>query len=279
MKKVLFLSFVLIVAMMASCSKVDKIANVMNESDEEEVELRDDEVDEMSSVINSVASSLDSIQTQENMIFEQREGTTTREKLLIQLGAFKDLLARKQAQITELMSKNEALANSKNKTIQNLQKMIEYLNQQIKEKNEQIARMEELLQQKDMELNELRIEANNLRFEREELREENDKQRVELNTRYYCMGTKKELKAKGVLKGGFLKKTKVDNDNIDTRNFATVDARTFKTLTIPGKDPKLMSNNPQGSYTLTDNGNGTTTLTITNPAQFWKVSDFLIIEY
>ena len=56
--------------------------------------LEDQEVAEMSAFINSVASCLDSIQVQENMIFNHPEGTTDKQHMLTQLRSFKELLAR-----------------------------------------------------------------------------------------------------------------------------------------------------------------------------------------
>ena len=89
--------------------------------------LEDKEVEEMSSLINSVSLCLDSIQVQENMIFNNPEGTTDKQHMLAQLRAFKDLLARKQQQIADLTAKSEAQNKKSKKTIASLNKMVDYL--------------------------------------------------------------------------------------------------------------------------------------------------------
>lgn len=240
--------------------------------------LEDQEVAEMSAFINSVASCLDSIQVQENMIFNHPEGTTDKQHMLAQLRSFKELLARKQQQIDALTAKNKAQEKSSKQTIANLQKMVEYLNAQLAEKTARIAELEELVQTKDVKIDELRYNVKELTNESDYLKEQNYQQDKELNKRYYCVGSKKELSEKGLLKGGFLKKKKVNNAAIDKSLFKTVDVRSFKTLKLQSKKPKLVSGNPQGSYTIEKNGDGTSTLTIVDAEKFWKASAFLIIE-
>ena len=248
----------------------DSIA-VVNEA------LEDQEVAEMSAFINSVASCLDSIQIQENMIFNHPEGTTDKQHMLTQLRSLKELLARKQQQIDALTAKNKAQEKSSKQTIANLQKMVEYLNAQLAEKTARIAELEELVQTKDVKIDELRYNVKELTNESDYLKEQNYQQDKELNTRYYCVGSKKELSENGLLKGGFLKK-KVDNAAINKSLFKAVDVRSFKTLRLQSKKPKLVSGNPQGSYTIEKNDDGTSTLTILDAEKFWNASAFLIIE-
>jgi hypothetical protein len=54
--------------------------------------------------------------------------------------------------------------------------------------------------------------------------------------------------------------------------------RGLEKLTIESKNPKLITEKPASSYTLTKNDDGTTTLEIKDPQMFWSVSPFLIIQ-
>lgn len=267
-------------ASFVSCSN-NKNAQSADGSDSTAVvseQLEDQEVAEMSEFINSVSACLDSVQVQENMIFNHPEGTTDKQHMLAQLRAFKELLARKQQQISDLTAKNKAQDKKSKQTIANLQKMVDYLNAQLAEKTARIAELEELVQKKDVKIDELRYNVTMLSEESDYLKEQNYQQDKELNKRYYCVGTKKELSEKGLLKGGFLKKKKVDNAAIDKSLFKAVDVRSFKTLKLQSKKPKLMSGNPEGSYTIEKNDDGTSTLTIVDADKFWNASSFLIIE-
>lgn len=239
--------------------------------------LEDKEVEEMSSLINSVSLCLDSIQVQEDMIFNNPEGTTDKQQMLAQLRAFKDLLARKQQQIADLTAKSEAQNMKSKKTISSLNKMVDYLNAQLAEKSARIEELEKLVETKDVKINELSLNLSTVTTEKEGLKEQNAQQDKELNTRYYVAASKKELSEKGLLKGGFLKK-KVNNAALDKGLFKSVDMRHFKTLKLDSKKAKVVSGNPEGSYTIEQNADGTSTLTIVDPAKFWNASPYLVIQ-
>lgn len=240
--------------------------------------LEDKEVEEMSSLINSVSLCLDSIQVQENMIFNNPEGTTDKQHMLAQLRAFKDLLARKQQQIADLTAKSEAQNKQSKKTIASLNRMVDYLNAQLAEKSARIEELEKLVETKDVKINELSLNLSTVTTEKEGLKEQNAQQDKELNTRYYVAASKKELSEKGLLKGGFLKKKKVNNAALDKSLFKSVDMRHFKTLKLDSKKAKVVSGNPEGSYTIEQNADGTSTLTIVDPAKFWNASPYLVIQ-
>ena len=275
-------SFVIVVlssCMLFSCNS-GKNDSTQNEMDSTVVveNLEAKEVEDMSKFINEVSLCLDSIQVQENLIFANKEGDNDRTRVLKQISNFKELLSRKQNQIKALTEQNKSISNNAKTTIANLQKMVDYLNAQLEEKINKIAQMEELLQNKDVKINELRYNLNELSAESEYLKDQNYEQDKEMNSRYYIVASKNELKEKGLLKGRFLKKSKVDNAGIDKSLFKRVDKRNFKTLVIQSKNPTIMTGNAQGSYTLIKNDDGTSTLTITDPEKFWNASNFLIIQ-
>ena len=239
--------------------------------------LQEAEVDNMSYLINEVSSCLDSIQIQENLIFVKREGTTDQQKVLMQLHNLKDLLARKQATIDELTKKNEAMSASSKQTIQNLKKMVDFISAQLTEKAKQVESLEEAVQNKDVKIDELRYGINELSKESEYLKEQNYQQDKELNSVYYVIGSKKELGDLGLLKSNVFNK-KVQHQNIDKNNFKSADKRYLKTIPIDDKNPKLLTNNPEDSYTITENEDGTSTLEIKDAERFWSISPYLIIQ-
>ena len=239
--------------------------------------LVNEEVLEMSVLINEVALCLDSIQVQEKTLYASLEGAGSKEDILVQLRGFKDLLTRKQSQIDALTAQNKSLTESSKSTIQNLQKMVEYLTDQMAEKSKQIESLEESLQRKDAKIDELRYNVNALSQESDYLKEQNFQQDVELNAVYYIVDTKSNLKDAGLLKTGLFSK-KVKNENIDKSLFKKADKRSFKQLVIDVKSPKILTNNPADSYTITKNDDGTTTLLITDSDKFWNVSSYLIIQ-
>jgi len=275
MKKLFILVAVVATVSLYSCKDGAKTGEAVALTDSTIVDepLVNQEVEDMVALINNVAGVLDSIQVQEKMLFKEQEGDS-KEQVLERLSAFKDLLARKQAQINQLSG-----ANKSNKlAIANLQKMVDYLNQQLEEKTARIAKLEELVEKKDISISELRYDVNQLSAESEYLKDQNYEQDKQLNQVFYIVAEKKELKELGLLEGGALSKKRANYANIDQSKFIKKDMRGFETLVIESKSPKLITAKPESSYELTKNDDGTTTLKITDAKAFWAASPYLIIQ-
>lgn len=276
MKKIFIFAFMFVATCFVSCNKQTQAGDSAADSTSVEV-LQEEEIDRMSSLINEVSSCIDSIQIQENLIFNAKEGTTDREKMLIQLRSLKDLLARKQSQINALTAEKDNISASSKKTIQNLQKMVDFISSQLAEKTKQVESLELAVQNKDAKIDELRYGLNELSKESEYLKEQNYQQDREMNRVYYIVASKNELKDLGLLKTKALSK-KVLSENIDKNLFKVADKRSLKTIAIDDKNAKVLTNNPESSYTITKNGDGTATLEITDVEKFWAISPYLIIQ-
>ena len=96
---------------------------------------------------------------------------------------------------------------------------------------------------------------------------------------YYVIGTKKELSANGLLTGGGLfAKKKVDYSAVAKSKFKQGDKRNISSINIEGRNPKILSGVPVGSYSIQQNSNTSYTLKIIDADKFWSISKFLIVE-
>ena len=95
---------------------------------------------------------------------------------------------------------------------------------------------------------------------------------------FVTIGTSKDLKARGLLTGGFLAKKRVDVSKLSGSGFTKVDIRNYNDIVLKSKKPKIMTQMPSDSYSLRDNGNGTTTLHINDANRFWSVSKYLVVK-
>lgn len=160
--------------------------------------------------------------------------------------------------------------NSQSLKISELVKMRDQLVMKIKEKDQQIDSLKDMLSQKDMEYSKL--------FDQyQEQVELAYNVMQDLNTVYFAYGTKEELLKNGVIqqKGGFLgmgKKTALAND-LNQKYFRKLDKTKIKEFTVPGKDPQMITDHPLSSYKWEGDK-----LIILDADQFWKVSNYLIIE-
>lgn len=279
MKKLSFIAAIAIAVLLTACGGDNKtsggdLAATAADSALVNEALEQSEVEEMSNVINSISGILDSIQVQENLLFKTDENAS-KQQVLERLSAFKALLARKEAEISKLQANNK----SNKATIANLTKVTEYLKAELETKTKQIEKLTEAVQTKDAKISELRYNLGQMTAEREYLAEQNYQQDRQLNQVFYIIADKKELKDLGLVEraGAFGKKT-ANMSNIDESKFIKKDKRAVSKLKIDSKKPKLLTAKPASAYTLEQNEDGTSTLTITDPNAFWAASPYLIIQ-
>lgn len=100
----------------------------------------------------------------------------------------------------------------------------------------------------------------------------------ELNTCYYALGSKGELKKNNIIRTGFLRKTKILPSDFDADYFTKADKRTLTTIPLHSRKGQVITNQPKDSYTIQDDGSGQKVLRITNPERFWSVSNYLVVQ-
>ena len=165
-------------------------------------------------------------------------------------------------------------------------KTITALKKQIEEKDQAIATLTEELEQRNYDISVLQENVSKLNTQVTTLEEESkvkdetiEAQTNLLNEAYVCIGTTKSLKELGVMKGGFLKKAKLNMSEVNPSAFTKIDIRNTTSFNIPGKKPEILTQAPAGSYTIKANGDGTSTLTVTDPEKFWSMTNYLVVRY
>ena len=228
------------------------------------------------------------------MLCKTTEHANKKSKIIQQIKGLGTLLAEKQKQIDKLLSeknKQTEVSSDKSGTIEKLYKMIEFLASQLKEKGARMAELEAVANRKDVSVDQLKYIVLNqsnsvdaLRYKFDMSVAEDNKPRVKVVKHeeqpkevFYIIADKQTLKDKGLLKTTLFSK-KLNNNNITEENFVKGNRNELTTLTIKSTSPKILSPNPESSYRLTTNEDGTTTLTITNADKFWNVSRYLIIQ-
>lgn len=268
--------------------KVD-MSSYMQERDSimQENKAKTQQLDELNSVLATIATGLDSIAIQENILFNNkgRDGVMlNRQQIAANLKGMADILARQRVKIKMLQ---DSLANKKSSQgVERLQKVVEFLNQQLAEKDQVIQSLRADLNnsKKDItqlraSLSDMRTKANNAEQKTKVLTKALSKQDEIINECYVKIGTKKQLSAAGLLKGGFLQKKKINYEYVDKSKFNAVDIRKFREITLQSSNPKILTPQPSNrSFHFEESGDGNCTLVITNPTLFWSVSNFLIIQ-
>ena len=266
MKKLFYFALVLPMAMLViACGDKTK-SNPEADSLRTALSSQMAEMSEMDLFLDAVNASMDSVLNLDGTVLRTVGETTLSPKDQIKqnIAAYKEILDRQRERLAEL---EKRLGDSDSKNAK-LLKTISALKTQIEEKDKAIATLTEELEQRNYDIGVLKEHVAQLNTQVTTL-EEDVKAKDEtitaqtdlLNEAYVCIGNTKTLKEAGILKGGFL------------------DIRNTSFFTIPSKKPEIMTQVPAGSYTIKDNGNGTSTLTVTDPAKFWSMSNYLVVKY
>lgn len=113
----------------------------------------------------------------------------------------------------------------------------------------------------------------------QQTQEKLDQAVIDLNTVYYVIGNKDELKKHNFISGGgFLRKTKVMAGDYDASYMTKADKRQITFIPIDAKKAKVLTQQPASTYELVKDANGMITLRILNQARFWAAGNILVIQ-
>lgn len=277
---------------MASCNG-GKTSRLQSQLDSLQLadSLHQEDVKQMADFVNVMSVGLDSISAQEGLIKQMgsREGRLDKAQMRAQLQDLAELLRNQRARISALEAE---MADNNSAYGQRIKKLIAYYKSQLDEKDRQIADLQQQLNDKNANIAQLTESVNNLTTTNTQLQSTVQSQSETMETQkttiaeqdetihtgFVAIGTSEELKSKGVIKGGFLAKKKVNPNNLNAENFSKVDIRNYNDIRLNSSSPKIMTQMPASSYEIQKNGNGTCTLHITDANLFWSVSKFLVVK-
>ena len=235
-------------------------------------------------LMGDIYDGLDSINTQEGLLYSMGNGSEKfdrRAEVRQNLQGIKDRLQKNRDLLSQMQAKLDATGGENTvlkKTVADLQARIERqeakiadlttqleaANTEIQQLNEQVTKGQEDLQAETSAREQAQAEATEA---------ENAANRV-----YYAIGTNKELKQNGLLEKKFLGATKVLKGEFNENYFTVGDKRNLSVINTGGNKVKIWSNMPKDSYEIIDNANGTQSVKILNPQDFWQLTPFLIIQ-
>lgn len=245
------------------------------------------QLNELNGILTTIATGLDSIAVQENILFNNsgHDGVNLdKHQIAARLNGMADILTRQRQKIKMLQDSLSSHRSSQG--VARLQRVVEFLNQQLAEKDQMIRSLRADLNNSKKDITQLRASLSSMQIRADKAEHKSQvlttamsKQDEIINECYVKIGTKKQLVALGLLKGGFLSKKKVNYSEVDKNKFNAVDIRKFREIPLKSDNPKILTPQPNThSYHFEDNGDGNCTLVITNPTLFWSVSNFLIIQ-
>lgn len=212
------------------------------------------------------------------------EVSTTNKRQLIgaQMRAIKKTMEDNRAKIEKLRN----LAGKEGKANQQLAETIKRLQSQLDEKSAQIQSLQAELNQKNIKIEELNTtvtnQSKNIAEQQSVMEQQKStikEQDVNMNTVWYCVASSKRLiEAKVISAGGLFKSKKVLDNEFDNTIFTQVDLRNISSIPTNSKKIKILSFHPKNSYRIETGADKKITIQITNPAKFWSVSKYLVVQ-
>lgn len=287
MKKLLFIALSAAIVLGACNKKSDEEAaqeQALQEASKQELAAAVADRDQLLSLVNEISTGMDQIKRLENIltVTNGMKGETASQRAQIQadIAAIQQTLQQRREQLADL----EAKLNKSNINNANLKKTIETLRSQIDSQAAEIETLRTNLTEANRQIGELNTAVDSLNTtvttvtgERDAAQQESTELTNELNTCYYVIASKKELKDHKIIETGFLRKTKLMKTDFDQNFFTTGDKRTLTSIPLHSNKAEVLTNQPAASYTITDQG-GQKVLNITNPDLFWSLSNYLVVK-
>lgn len=273
---------------LAGCSKGNRTEALQSQLDSvrQADSLHQEDINQMADFINVMSSGLDSINASEGQLKtlgSPEQNHIDKARLRQQLDDLGNLVKRQRQRISDL---EKIVENNNSAYAQRIRSLIANYKKQLDQKDQQIAELQKELESKNADIKQLTQNVSELTGTNETLNKTVSAQQqtiatqdASLNEAYYVIGTTKELKAKGIITGGGLfSKKKVDFSKLTGAGFSKIDIRQWNDVTLNSEKPKIMTQHPAGSYELKQNGDGSTTLRITDAQKFWSVSKYLVVR-
>jgi len=205
-----------------------------------------------------------------------------REAIVAQVMEMKERIQQNKSKLqilTRLASKNENTKIILNQTIKRLQTEME-------QKQVQIQAL-----QLDANVSKLRIaelsttvvnQNNNIAEQKNFVEQQKEliiHQDANINTVWFYVATFNQLKDTKIISNtGIFQTKKLMDGEFDKKVFTQVDLRKLNRIPIASHKLKIMSSHPKSSYTLITGINKNMIIEINNPAQFWSISKYLVVQ-
>ena len=276
---------VALTAVLIGCNgKEDELQKQLSQVQSERTSLqqtitdRDKTIDEVMQSVNQVYADLEQARMKEGKLKKQSdvEGPTalanvdTKDRMLQEIGDIGANLKSSRQRLAALQSKVKKF----NGQIAGLTTMVDNLNKSLQEREQSIAQLEAKVQGLESTV------AENTRV----ISEKDatiDSQTKTINTVFYIVGTKDELKKKGIItdEGGFLwgllGSTTIMSGNVDQTNFTPLDKTKDQTIHVDGKIEEILPRRNADLFATDESGSQ---LTITHPDKFWADNYLVIIK-
>ncbi len=279
--RLIFQLLILSAVLLASCSKTPaEVQPSLMEASKQELASAIAERDELLKLVTEITSLMTEIKRVEHIISSPSTGESDRRRLIGDLKALQNRLDSRRKELSELDSrlKESSLVSD------DMSEAIKSLYREIDSQSSTIAKLRKHLSEANARIESLHQEVDSLNSaietssqERDEAKAHSDELETRLNTCYYIVASKRELKKHHIIESSFLRKQKLMEGDFDKDCFTMADKTDLVAIPLPTDHSKLLSKHPKDTYELL-NYNGEGKLLILNTERFWCFSNYLVIQ-
>ena len=242
---------------------------------------RDKYFEDVVRTVNEVYLDLEKTRAKEGQIVERTEGVEgnaqftnadTRQKLLQSIGDIGSALKENRKKINDLQARMKSFRGK----IAGLNTLVDNLKKTLQEREHAIADLEIKVQGLEATV----TEKTKAIAEKEIVI---DDQLRTINTAYYVIGTKDELKKKGIItdEGGFLwgllGSTTIMSSGVDPSSFTPLDKTKEQLIPVQGKIEEILPRRNPNLFATAQQDENRSALTIVSPVQFWQDKYLVIV--
>ena len=289
MKKIKYFVFgIIALALMPSCRE-QATTDDSQRQDSINTELNDSlatalaEKDSLMALMMEINDGMAEIKRMEDIVTVRdlsRETPDRKQQLRDDIVAIQKGIADRKKKLAELEKRLKQSTNFNDemkKTIEGMKKQLASQQSTIDDLTKQLAAAHVEISNLNTRVDSLQTVNTQVNKEKAEAQQESKRLENELNTCYYAIGSKKELKNNKIIETGFLRKTKIMEGDFEKAYFTKADKRTLNEIPLHSKKAEVMSKHPAGSYSIVDNG-GSKTLVINDSHRFWEYSNYLVVK-
>lgn len=285
MKRIVLGAMTLAATILAGCGGVSKEEAQQMQNTNDSLMLvalqQGNEIADLSGTLNDLSNQLDQINGQISISNgEDQDLMSQRERIMQKLANVQQTIAEKQQQLEDLQKKyNGQLSQNKE-----LKKTIDRLQGEVAGYQKQIDGYKSQIILKDQQIAGLTQQVDSTTRELTKSQEENQQAQVVigtqdkmLNTAYYVVASKAQLKELGLIEGGLFSAKRLTTKGFSADKFTMIDIRELSTLPLESKSAKLLSSHPEASYELQTGEDKQITLVIKDASLFWSNTRYLVV--
>lgn len=232
--------------------------------------------------LKSIQQNIAAIKEREKLLStaEYEDGRAPKDEIEADIARINDLLQENKKKVADLTARLKK-ANLDNK---DFEYKMQVLQDQLAMQNAEVDKLTAILQAKDVEIEqwkELNTKLSNSVDSVSRVAsvafDDIAKLTDDKNTAFYIVGTKSDLKAKGITETSGLFSRKVSGD-VDNSLFTKVNWTEISSIPTHCKRIKLISTHDENSYVEEKDEEGYITIHIKDKEAFWKMSKFLVVQ-